>query len=38
MFGVPVVLTAVESEDFDGAIAPQLHALFPISQLSNDPA
>jgi nicotinamidase-related amidase len=29
MFGVPVVLTAVESEDFDGAVAPQLHALFP---------
>jgi nicotinamidase-related amidase len=29
MFCVPVVLTAVESEDFDGAIAPQLHALFP---------
>jgi len=29
MFGVPVVLTVVESGDFDGAIAPQLHALFP---------
>jgi nicotinamidase-related amidase len=29
MFGVPVVLTSVESGDFDGAIAPQLHALFP---------
>ena len=29
MFAVPVILTAVESGDFDGAIAPQLHALFP---------
>ena len=29
MFAVPVILTSVESGDFDGAIAPQLHALFP---------
>jgi nicotinamidase-related amidase len=29
MFGVPVILTSVESADFDGAIAPQLRALFP---------
>jgi nicotinamidase-related amidase len=29
MFGVPVILTSVESGDFDGAIAPQLLALFP---------
>ena len=29
MFAVPVILTAVESGEFDGAIAPQLLALFP---------
>jgi nicotinamidase-related amidase len=29
MFGVPVILTAVESKDFNGTIAPQLLALFP---------
>ena len=29
LFGVPVILTAVESGEFDGAIAPQLLALFP---------
>ena len=28
MFGVPVILTAVESGEFNGAIAPQLLALF----------
>ena len=29
MFGVPVILTSVESSGFDGAIAPQLRSLFP---------
>jgi nicotinamidase-related amidase len=29
MFGVPVILTSVESGDLDGAFAPQLLALFP---------
>jgi nicotinamidase-related amidase len=29
MFGVPVILTAVECGEFDGQIAPQLLALFP---------
>ncbi|MCX6926230.1 MAG: hydrolase [Verrucomicrobia bacterium] len=29
MFGVPVILTAVESGEFDGGIAPQLLDLFP---------
>lgn len=29
MFAVPVILTTVESGNFDGAIAQQLHALFP---------
>ncbi len=29
MFDVPVILTSVESGDFDGAIAPQLRVLFP---------
>jgi len=29
MFAVPVILTTVESGDFDCAIAPQLQALFP---------
>lgn len=29
MFAVPVILTTVESGDFDGAVAPQLRALFP---------
>ena len=29
MFRVPVILTSVETGDFDGAIAPQLRALFP---------
>ena len=29
MFGVPVILTAVESGEFNGRIAPQLLALFP---------
>jgi nicotinamidase-related amidase len=29
MFGLPVILTAVECEEFDGKIAPQLLALFP---------
>ena len=29
MFGVPVVLTTVKSGDFDGALAPQLAAVFP---------
>jgi nicotinamidase-related amidase len=29
MFGVPVILTAVESREFDGGIVPQLLALFP---------
>ncbi len=29
MFGVPVILTSMESADFDGAVAPQLRALFP---------
>jgi nicotinamidase-related amidase len=29
MFAVPVILTTVESADFDGAVAPQLRALFP---------
>ena len=28
MFSVPVILTSVESGDFDGAMAPQLRALF----------
>ncbi len=29
MFGVPVILTAVESGEFNGRLAPQLLALFP---------
>ena len=29
MFGVPVILTAVESREFNGGILPQLLALFP---------
>ena len=29
MFAVPVILTTVEAGDFDGAVAPQLRALFP---------
>ncbi len=29
MFAVPVILTVVESGEFDGALAPQLTALFP---------
>ena len=29
MFGVPVILTAVESGEFNGKLAPQLLALFP---------
>ena len=29
MFAVPVILTTVESGDLDGAVAPQLRALFP---------
>ena len=29
MFGVPVILTAVESREFNGGIVPQLLALFP---------
>ncbi|HWX20750.1 MAG TPA: hydrolase [Candidatus Binatia bacterium] len=29
IFGVPVILTAFESREFDGRIAPQLLALFP---------
>jgi len=29
MFAVPVILTTVESGDFDGKVAPQLRALFP---------
>jgi nicotinamidase-related amidase len=29
MFGLPVILTSVETGDFDGAVAPQLRALFP---------
>ena len=29
MFGVPVILTLVESGDFDGAIAQQLHDAVP---------
>jgi nicotinamidase-related amidase len=32
MFGVPVILTAVESGEFDGGIAPQLLDLFPGQQ------
>jgi nicotinamidase-related amidase len=32
MFSVPVILTSVESGDFDGAMAPQLLALFPDQQ------
>jgi len=38
MFAVPVILTTVESGDLDGAIAPQLHALFldqPVIQRSS---
>ena len=38
MFGVPVILTSVESADFEGPIVPQLRALFPISRSSNGPA
>jgi nicotinamidase-related amidase len=29
MFGVPVILTSMESAEFDGAVAPPLRALFP---------